>query len=559
MKQMTKEELIEYFIEQLGDNEVLGQVMTIEQISEKLHTIIKEVTYNDEKGNFTAHFKIESDGKGIINFDYNKITGDNEKTIIVHELLHALSTTTVTLKSHEVFRNIKEKCGIEIFHAKYFMNDGEKLGYGEHTAINEGMTDFFTEQITGVKHNGYNSEKSIYKVLSIIIGQDTMIKKAFVEDVNISQDGLEIFREELIAKYGESIGNELNEKFKKVSTLSDQLLDFRRKDLIYGLNENGKRIQTHAKDEMIDTLGSMLGTILNLEHDLNKKIDIMVKLEKMCDYRDTDLSQIRESMSKNILWDLFLDDAIDYTQKLEMIRKIKEQGIQFQDEAIDDVLFSIEGIPELSTDEKIEAYIQLQKGKGLTTERFNRIYDMYVKSGKIIENDGYSKREIVEIALAARRNVDIDTVEKIDKSINESRYYKVGQYYALPRGNNPINTVIFDEKGDLLEGENLTYYPKIEDEIDNKSDIELLAMCFSEDTAKIIAEQIQEKFKEYKVSAKGECDDCGVTIIGNIIRLHYDDWNEKDGTECFYGGFFSVDDNGNLELIPERRKAKNNR
>lgn len=184
---------------------------------------------------------------------------------------------------------------------------------------------------------------------------------------------------------------------------------------------------------------------------------------------------------------------------------------------------------------------------------------MYVKSGKIIENDGYSKREIVEIALAERRNVDIDTVEKIDKSINESRYYKVGQYYALPRGNNPINTVIFDEKGDLLEGEKLTYYPKIEDEIDNKSDIELLAMYFSEDTSKIIAEQIQEKFKEYKASTKGECYDCGVTIIGNIIRLHYDDWNEKDETECFYGGFFSVDENGKLELIPERRKAKNNR
>lgn len=66
-------------------------------------------------------------------------------------------------------------------------------------------------------------------------------------------------------------------------------------------------------------------------------------------------------MSKNILWDLFIDDSIDYTQKLEMIRKIKEQGIQYQDKVIDDVLFSIEGIPELSIDEKIEAYIQLQQ------------------------------------------------------------------------------------------------------------------------------------------------------------------------------------------------------
>lgn len=45
MKQMTKEELIEYFIEQLGDNEILGQVMSIEQIREKLGYIVKDVTY----------------------------------------------------------------------------------------------------------------------------------------------------------------------------------------------------------------------------------------------------------------------------------------------------------------------------------------------------------------------------------------------------------------------------------------------------------------------------------------------------------------------------------
>lgn len=37
MKRMTKEELIEYFMEQLQDNEVFGQVMTIDQIRKKLN------------------------------------------------------------------------------------------------------------------------------------------------------------------------------------------------------------------------------------------------------------------------------------------------------------------------------------------------------------------------------------------------------------------------------------------------------------------------------------------------------------------------------------------
>ena len=57
MKQMTKEELIEYFIEQLGDNEILGQVMTIEQIREKLNTIIKDVRYAEDKKIFNLKDK----------------------------------------------------------------------------------------------------------------------------------------------------------------------------------------------------------------------------------------------------------------------------------------------------------------------------------------------------------------------------------------------------------------------------------------------------------------------------------------------------------------------
>lgn len=73
MKQMSKEELIEYFIEQLGDNEVLGNVMSIDQIRKNLNYIIKDVTYNDEIGNFAAGCEIDLDGRVNINFDLRKI------------------------------------------------------------------------------------------------------------------------------------------------------------------------------------------------------------------------------------------------------------------------------------------------------------------------------------------------------------------------------------------------------------------------------------------------------------------------------------------------------
>lgn len=54
MKQMTKEDVIEYFIEQLGDNHVLGKYLTIEQIREKLNENINEVIYKTMERKYCA-------------------------------------------------------------------------------------------------------------------------------------------------------------------------------------------------------------------------------------------------------------------------------------------------------------------------------------------------------------------------------------------------------------------------------------------------------------------------------------------------------------------------
>ena len=115
MKQMTKEELIEYFIEQLGDNKILGQVMTIEQIREKLNAVIKDVSYANDIKIFNASWQLQQDGTGIVNFDINKIPKDQERRIIVHELLHALSTTVITTnKNNNQLEKKKEKSGLQI-------------------------------------------------------------------------------------------------------------------------------------------------------------------------------------------------------------------------------------------------------------------------------------------------------------------------------------------------------------------------------------------------------------------------------------------------------------
>lgn len=65
MKKRNKEELIEYFIEQLGDNRFLGKIMSVDQIREKLNSTIKEVVYDNKA-------KIETTGNCI--FDLNDRT-----------------------------------------------------------------------------------------------------------------------------------------------------------------------------------------------------------------------------------------------------------------------------------------------------------------------------------------------------------------------------------------------------------------------------------------------------------------------------------------------------
>lgn len=557
MKQMTKEELIEYFIEQLGDNEILGKFMTIEQIRNKLNALIGKVIYSTQPGNTQASWNIH---ERTLKFDKTKIQWKEENAVIVHELIHILSSSEYVPLMNNDSDYTSYKVGIHYFDCIEENNERDFF-FDQNIGINEGITDFIAEQITGEIHEGYNKEKSICKILSVIIGEDIILQKYFADIEPYKTKTLvqarNIFKTELVKKYGVQHGNVINDDVVRVLSLSDQLTDLNYTDMVYGLNENGKSIQKQTGTQIFDILYTMFKQAVDLEQDLDKKIDIMKKLERMCDDRAVDLSKIRRFISTNVIEQLLQDDSIDYIKKLEKIKRIKEQKIHFQDESIDEVLFDTERFPELSVDEKLELYINLQKGERLTIDRFNRIYQMYVENGKIIEGVFPKKRLVRTLLLSQISN--IDSVEQIDQKLNESNYYKLGEYYALPRGDNPINTVIFDKEGKKLEQEDLYFDPERHEKIDYEWDIELLSEHFSEDKAKKIAEQIPEKFKQYKTESKGECSYCGVTIIGDIIRLDYKDWNESDRTNCYYGGFYSVDENGNLELIPERGKTQNNR
>ena len=99
MKQMNKEELIEYFIEQLGDNHVLGEFFSIDEIRTRLNQNIKDVEYKAEKGDIGGCY---NSATKIINIDIEGKSPGVLKEIIVHEMLHALSFSEYATETSKV-------------------------------------------------------------------------------------------------------------------------------------------------------------------------------------------------------------------------------------------------------------------------------------------------------------------------------------------------------------------------------------------------------------------------------------------------------------------------
>lgn len=286
MKQMTKEELIEYFIEQLGDNEILGQVMTIEQIREKLNTIIEHVIYKEEQGNIGGTWNPLT---RTVSFNTRTKSSREEGEIIVHELLHALSTSIKIYEPSKTMMDIygdlyydlmgtpmTVKSGLK-FSQYHDPNDSEPIKDSvKNTSINEGMTDLLAEIITNVKNDGYKTEKDIYKILSVIIGKDAMLREYFSEDIREGQSPIDIFREELIKKYGETLGKDINCDVKKVLILSDQLFYLDRNDELNLLTEYGKTLKGKAAEEIYATLENIIDKLLENTSDITKTINEVI-------------------------------------------------------------------------------------------------------------------------------------------------------------------------------------------------------------------------------------------------------------------------------------------
>lgn len=131
MENLTKEEFIEKIIESLGDNEVLGQVISIEQIKDILEDKLEAVHWDIEgEVNAAALTKNKPNGKTELFFrKYDEATK-------IHEVLHLLSNKM----SSEILKFQVEKHGLG-YNYNLNLNKDITASKQYNLALNEGMTE----------------------------------------------------------------------------------------------------------------------------------------------------------------------------------------------------------------------------------------------------------------------------------------------------------------------------------------------------------------------------------------------------------------------------------
>lgn len=472
MIQRNKEELIEFFIEQLGDNEILGKYMTIDQMREKLNRLIKDVTYNSQQGtSFSASWNYND---GIVNFDNARVPGtEAEKSIIVHELLHVLSSSETELSTES---DNSYKVGVHYYDT--YKKDNEIVYFwSQNTAINEGITDYLAEKITGYRSLGYRDEKDIYNALSIIIGEETMLQKYFSDIVpwNPRTYGgpIKIFEMDLIQKYGLDFGKDLNNGVKKILELSDQLNDFDSKDRTYGLSEYAKGRQKQTKEEIYATLYQMLEKVINNENNIENLVEInnslgnfkgtivfnklqdvianaiskrLVDSSKTLKDRVNVLNEIMQNedalgkFSERILTGIINNDDITNEEKLDIFRNIPKINALLIDENIHKTLGNIVfSQSDISLYEKMKSCKELNLRERVFAEQF---YREATKEG-IINEETFCKRDLV-----MRAAVQMYIYSKQEININDFGYFKYGEDFILTYKGKELDSTIIIPNND---------------------------------------------------------------------------------------------------------------
>ena len=401
MKQMNKEELIYCFMNTLKDNQYLKDIISTDEIKARLNETISEVIYDNKetKNGKTCFCSSKQDGTVIITLS-DKINEAIKDLYIVHELLHAISMSKIEATAEYLIH----KCGLE-FHFGHVENQNYIVDHKQDEAINEGMTQAITERIIKAGTNfSYNTEKDIAKIISVILGEKTMLQKYFSSTESCKEDPNYIPIEDLKKRYGQDIGFDFCDKLEKISPMADELLKLNKDD-----EEKNKEQIDILKNEIYKILENMIDKMIEVTPDIRERItDIMNPLFQ---------TTIGLKYSSKIMPDFYNSSDIDKEEK-------KKLGYDI-----------------------INKYCELAPyGQNGIDGKF--ILETYIKSGIISQENWNKKKALSKIMNGTRLNEIMRKIEKI-------QYKQIGDYYMILGDYNiaenephkSVNGKLFDKDG----------------------------------------------------------------------------------------------------------------
>lgn len=515
MENLTKEEFIEEFIESLGDNEILGQVISTEKIKDILEDNLAVMHWGKIRGyDYAAGLaKHKSNGKVELYFIRH------DKEIIIHEVLHLLSNKV----SSEILKFQVVKGGLSY---GYNFNLNEEKEYiptikSYNKALNEGMTEALTLKILGKSGEVYPREKYIYGIISSIVGEKEMLEKYFSPEFSDAKSPLNMFKDNFIEMYGKNVGTDLNDAFKKISVLADKLMFIERYENPYvETTQKEKMIKEKIQNELHETLFSMIETALENEPDLDKKCKLVANVG---------IFDNKKSFTKVL--EKILQPNMDSREKVDILKRIgemKKPAPNMPIEILDDILENSES-EEFKAKEKLELYVGLC---GADDKNMSKLYDLCIESGLITKGEFDKSKLFGEYFRGYSLEANIEKLENV-------KYRKLGDYFFII-SDNSRNKIVNSAGKEIFTKMDYYDYTGIDSSIFNFFPVEKTVN--QNESIKSIKEIIEKYDKE-----TGELHP--IKIIEDMVCLTTQDWYEPVK-------FYTITSDGIFKEIELRRRKK---
>lgn len=283
----NKEKIIELFLETIEQNEWFKKYISVEDAKRILNENVKEVVENAKMPMGTASACYNIVDRTVCfpeKFDLQNISND-AKTIIVHELLHAL-----TLNSE-----LDDKDVGEVFSGINYTKTFETVRWGRRNievsddkgrGLNEGITEWLAERLMG--GNTYKSELGVYEVcgintsesnaypahqvlvkeLAILYGEDVIIQAYLTNNINLIKEAM---------ANNPKIYN-ASKTFDDFSDLSDSLVEM---DMAIGKNFVKKQFRKELRETFSETQDFFVEEILTKEIEVALESQDIVKIEEV--------------------------------------------------------------------------------------------------------------------------------------------------------------------------------------------------------------------------------------------------------------------------------------